>query len=481
LVVGLGPQVDNLVVLLASGNQTGGVLVLDFLHFGGSAFNDVRLLVGEAQVVHTDGSSGNGRVGKAGVHQLVSEDHRLFQTHDPVAGVDQLGDRLLLQRLVNQLEGQALGQNLEQQRATDSGVDDAGFGGPALVLVLDGLFQTHLDQRVQLDMATAVGHFDFGNTGEAHAFAAGVDPRTGHVIQTQYHVLRRHDNRLTAGGGQDVVGGHHQRTRFQLGFQRQRYVHGHLVTVKVGVVGSTDQRMQLDGLTFNQDRLERLDTQTVQRRCTVQQDRVLADDLGEDVPHFRQLALDHLLGGLDGGRQTTVLQLAEDEWLEQLQRHLLGQTALVQAQGRTDHDHRTTGVVDALTQQVLTETTLLTLDHIGQGFQRALVGASDGTAATAVVQQRINRFLQHALFVAHDDVRRRQVEQALEAVVTVDHPAIQIVQVGGRETATVQRYQRTQVRRQHGQYGHDHPFRLVAGALEGFHQLQTLGQLLDLG
>src|SRR5690606_7988994 len=92
-----------------------------------------------------------------------------------------------------------------------------------------------------------------------------------------------------------------------------------------------------------------------------------------------------------------------------------------------------------------------------------------------------NRFLQHALFVAHDDVRRRQVEQALEAVVTVDHPAIQIVQVRGRKTATVQRYQRTQVRRQHGQYGHDHPFRLVARALEGFHQLQTLGQLLDLG
>src|SRR5690606_12333931 len=269
LVVGLGPQVDNLVVLLASGNQTGGVLVLDFLHFGGSAFNDVRLLIGDDEVVHTDGSTGNGRVGKAGVHQLVSEDHRLFQTHDPVAGVDQLGDRFFLQRLVNQLEGQALGQNLEQQRATDSGVDDAGFGGPALVLVLDGLFQTHLDQRVQLDMATAVGHFDFGNTGEAHAFAAGVDPRTGHVIQTQYHVLRRHDNRLTAGGGQDVVGGHHQRTRFQLGFQRQRYVHGHLVTVKVGVVGSTDQRVQLNGLTFNQDRLERLDTQTVQRRCTV--------------------------------------------------------------------------------------------------------------------------------------------------------------------------------------------------------------------
>ncbi len=106
-------------------------------------------------------------------------------------------------------------------------------------------------------------------------------------------------------------------------------------------------------------------------------------------------------------------ELAEDERLEQLQGHLLRQTALVQAQGRTDGDHGTTGVVDALTQQVLTETTLLALDHVGQRLQRALVGTGDGTAATAVVQQGVHGFLQHALFVAHDDVRRSQLEQAL--------------------------------------------------------------------
>src|SRR5690606_24721433 len=121
------------------------------------------------------------------------------------------------------------------------------------------------------------------------------------------------------------------------------------------------------------------------------------------------------------------------------------------------------------------------LDHVGQGFQRALVGAGNGTAATTVIQQCVDGFLQHALFVAHDDVRRSQIQQALEAVVAVDDPAIQIVQVGSGKAATVQGHQRSQVRRQYRQNGHDHPLGLVAGALEGFHQLQTLGQLLDLG
>ncbi len=255
----------------------------------------------------------------------------------------------------------------------------------------------------------------------------------------------------------------------------------HLVTVEVRVIGGTDERVQLDGLAFDQGRLERLDTQTVQSRCTVQQDRVFADHFVQDVPDNSFFALNHLLGGLDGGRQAASFQLAIDEGLEQFQRHLLRQTALMQAQGRTYGDNGTTGVVDTLTEQVLTETTLLTLDHVGQGFQRALVGAGNGTATTAVVQQGIHGLLQHALFVAHDDVRCSQIQQTLQTVVTVDHATVQIVQIGGRETAAVQRYQRTQVRRQHRQHCHDHPLRLVAGLQEGFHQLQTLGGLLALG
>jgi hypothetical protein len=65
-------------------------------------------------------------------------------------------------------------------------------------------------------------------------------------------------------------------------------VHGHLVTVEVGVEGRADQRVQLDGLAFDQDRLEGLDAQTVQRRRAVQHDRVFLDDFFEDVPDHRR-------------------------------------------------------------------------------------------------------------------------------------------------------------------------------------------------
>jgi len=163
-----------------------------------------------------------------------------------------------------------------------------------------------------------------------------------------------------------------------------------------------------------------------------------------------------------------------------LQRHQLGQAALVQLQGRTDHDDRTARVVDALAQQVLAEAPALALDHVGQRLQRSLVGAGHRLAAAPVVEQRIDRLLQHALLVAHDDLGRLQLQQPREAVVAVDDTAVQIVQVGGREAAAVERHQRAQVRWQHRQHFHHHPLRLDARLLEGLHHLQALGVLLDL-
>ena len=141
-------------------------------------------------------------------------------------------------------------------------------------------------------------------------------------------------------------------------------MHRHLVAVEVGVERRADQRVDADGLAFDQHRLERLDAQAVQRRRAVEQHGVLADHLFEHVPHFGDLLLDHLLGLLDGGDEAALFELVVDERLEQLERHLLRQAALVQLQLGTDDDHRTAGVVDALAEQVLAEAALLALQRV---------------------------------------------------------------------------------------------------------------------
>jgi hypothetical protein len=159
--------------------------------------------------------------------------------------------------------------------------------------------------------------------------------------------------------------------------------------------------------------------------------------------------LDQLLRLLDGRGVTLGVETGVDEGLEQFERHLLRQAALVQLELRTGHDDRAAGIVDALAEQVLTEPALLALEHVGQRLQRTLVGAGDDAAATAVVEQRIDGFLQHALFVAHDDAGSAQLDQPLQTVVAVDDAAIEVVQIRRGETAAVQRDERAQVRRDH--------------------------------
>ena len=167
-------------------------------------------------------------------------------------------------------------------------------------------------------------------------------------------------------------------------------MHCHLVTVKVCVIRSTDQRVQLNRLSLNQYRLKRLDTQAMKRRCPVQQDRVLADHLFENIPDFRLFQLHQLLGLFYGGREAAQFQFAVDKRPEEFQRHLLGQPALVQLQGWADHDDRTSRVVHPLAQKVLAETTLFPLDHVREGFQLPAVGPGYRLAATAIIQERIH-------------------------------------------------------------------------------------------
>ena len=284
----------------------------------------------------------------------------------------------------------------------------------------------------------------------------------GRVVEPEDDVLRRVDDRPAVGGREDVVRAHHEHARFHLRLDRQRHVDRHLVAVEVGVERRADERVELDGLALDEHRLERLDAEAVERRRAVQEHRVLGDDLFEDVPDLGTLLLHHLLGALDGVDVPALLELVVDERLEELDRHLLGQTALVQLERRADDDDRAARVVDALAEQVLAEPALLALEHVAQALERALVGARDGLAATAVVEEGVDRLLQHAALVADDDLGRVELEQPLEAVVAVDDAAVEVVQVAGGEAAAVERDERAEVRREDRDDREHHPLRPVA-------------------
>src|SRR5258707_13843612 len=97
------------------------------------------------------------------------------------------------------------------------------------------------------------------------------------------------------------------------------------------------------------------------------------DDFLEDVPNRWILLLDEFFRLLDGGAMPALFQPMIDEWLEQFERHLLRQTALVQLQFRTHHDHRAARIIHALSEQILAETSQLGLQRIGERLERTVV------------------------------------------------------------------------------------------------------------
>ena len=234
--------------------------------------------------------------------------------------------------------------------------------------------------------------------------------------------------------------------------------------------------MDADGFALDELRLESLDGETVERGRAVEQHGMPFGHLFEDVPNNRLLALDDFLGAAHGVHVAEFLEAADDERLEKNECHFLGQAALVELELGSDDDDGTARIIDALAEEVLTETALLALEHVTEGLKRAVARTGDGTTMAAVVEERVDRFLQHALFVANDDLRRFELEEVFKPVVAVDDATIKIVEVGGGETSALERNERPEIRRDDGQSVEDHPIRTRARLEEALGELETLGQ-----
>ena len=92
----------------------------------------------------------------------------------------------------------------------------------------------------------------------------------------------------------------HEQLSLEDGLVGEGKVDSHLVAVEVGVESRTCQRVQLNSLTLDELRLEGLDTQTVQRRSTVEEHGVALHHILQDVPDDGLTAVDNLLGRLHG-------------------------------------------------------------------------------------------------------------------------------------------------------------------------------------
>ena len=304
----VGPDVDHFVVALSVGDQTFLVLLFDLLNLGLRRFDELFLVLRDLHVVnrHRDPSSRGVAVAQSA--QPIGEKNGGLGTESAIALIDQLAEGLLVHYLVDDLEGDLVRDDLLEEHPTRRRFDE---------LAVDA----HLDRRVESQLAQVVYDPDLMDVRKDHARAEGTGCLARHVVAAQHDILAGTDDGATGRRAQDVVGRHHEHPSFDLGFYRQGHVDRHLIAIEVCVERRAYQRVELDRLAVDELGLEGLDAQAVQSRSSVQEDRVLLNHLGEDVPDLGVLLLDHLLRGLDRGHVAALFELRVDEGFEELYGH----------------------------------------------------------------------------------------------------------------------------------------------------------------
>ena len=472
------PNVEDFVVAFVVRELTVVVQLLEFLNFLVAFFEDALLFRRRDKVVRGERQTALRAFLETEAHHFVEEVDRGAAALQFVAVANDGRELLRLRRDV--IIRHSFVQNLVEDNASRRRFEELALAHRRIRFEVAPLRHADADFGVQRDFAERVGQEALVDRRERHSFALHTGLLDRQVVATHNDVLRRTDNRATVGRAENVVRRQHQGVRFDLRFERQREVNRHLVAVEVRVEAFADERVQFDGVPFDEHRLERLNPHTVERRRAVEQHRVVLDDFFQNIPNLDVLALKHFLRAFDRVGVALLAQAADDERLVQLQRDFLRKTALVQAHMRADDDNATSGVVDAFPEEVFAETALFPLNHIGQRFQRTVARTENRALATHVVEERVDRLLQHTFFVADNNVRRVQVDQLLQAVVAVDDAAVQVVEVARRERSGLEENQRAQVRRNDRDNVENHPSRIVfvLAVAERFDQLQAVDEFL---
>ena len=293
LLTSMSPSIEHFVVTLFFSNHTTIVVLTELENIFLRSRNDRRLFVWSNQVVGRERQTRAETLTKAQAIHIIQQVDRFSSTQRLIAIGNHCRQIATLHRIV--VIVQTFGQHHIELHAAKTGFND--LAGQTLFFVQANkatFWQANFDFRVHMQNALLISRIRLFQRGEHHSLAALPRQHQRDVVTAHHRILRRTHNRLAVGRSKNIVRRQHQRVSFDLSFDRKRKVHSHLVTVKVCIETFTNQWMQVNRVTLDQSRLERLNSHTVQRRSTVEQHRMILDHLLQDIPDLFVLTLQHL-------------------------------------------------------------------------------------------------------------------------------------------------------------------------------------------
>ncbi len=263
------PRVQNLVVTLHVRDDTAIVQLPVFEDGLLGIADDFRLRIGRHKIVSRERQTTSSALFEPDFVHVVQQLDRRFSTQNLVAVRDH--HRKLTGSQAEIVEIHSVREHHVEADSTACCFNDPFVLTRVSIRLRPSPFgQLDLDRSVHVHDAGVKGKIGFFKRGERHAFAFAIPFHHGDKVTTHHGVLRRTHNRSTVRRTKDIVCREHQCVGFNLSFNRQWQVHRHLVAVKVGVEPFTNKRMQVNRVTFNEHRLECLNSHAVKRRSTIQ-------------------------------------------------------------------------------------------------------------------------------------------------------------------------------------------------------------------
>ena len=321
-VSGFVPGFDDHLITLIIGNQTSAVLLGNLFDLLIGFFHQFLFLRRNDCVTNCNSDSAASRIFKALCLNSVQHFRCGSGAMHPDTFFNNLTQLLFAdQKLDFQLEHilRLAAVNITQilrNRIIENDSTHGRFNQLRVSFAVDYFRFANFNFRVQTNDAFVIGHHRLFHAGKSFSLAGFSIFFQCQIIRTKHHILRWNRYRATVGRFQQVVGGQHQKAGFRLCFCRQRHVNRHLIAVEVGVVSSTYQRMQLKSTAFYQNWLKRLNAQSMQRRRTVQQNRMVFDYNIQRIPNLGAGTFHHFSGVFDIRRRSGIYQALHNERLE---------------------------------------------------------------------------------------------------------------------------------------------------------------------
>ena len=158
-----------------------------------------------------------------------------------------------------------LRKNFVKEESSECGLYNTGNG----LSIRESLYHTHMDSCMNIKFAVLVSKDCFVYIFKVLSGTLYIRSFLGQIVNTENHILRRNRYGCTVGRLKQVVRGQKQESALCLCFHAEGKVNSHLVSVEVCIECGTYKRMKLNCLTFDKNRLECLNTESVKCRSTV--------------------------------------------------------------------------------------------------------------------------------------------------------------------------------------------------------------------